>query len=56
MKAANRQADRFGCQAASVDQLLADLEIELVVNLTVPKAHVEIGLKEIGRASLRERG
>src|SRR5690606_9488743 len=29
----------------SVEQLLADPEIDLVVNLTIPRAHVEVGLK-----------
>src|SRR5690606_25995528 len=29
----------------SVEQLLADPEIDLVVNLTMPRAHVEVGLK-----------
>ena len=47
MDAANKQADRFDCHATSVDQLLADSEIELVVNLTIPKAHAEIGLKAL---------
>ena len=47
MDVANKQADRFGCHAVSVDQLLADSEIELVVNLTIPKAHAEIGLKAL---------
>ncbi|GAC1645718.1 MAG: Gfo/Idh/MocA family oxidoreductase [Ktedonobacteraceae bacterium] len=33
--------------AYSVEQLLADPEIELVVNLTIPKAHAEIALQTI---------
>ena len=31
--------------ACTVNELLADPEIELVVNLTIPKAHVEVGLQ-----------
>ena len=31
-------------QAFSVDQLLAEPEIELVLNLTIPKAHFEIAM------------
>jgi predicted dehydrogenase len=44
MGAARSQAEKYGCQAVAVDELLADPEIELVVNLTVPRAHVEVGL------------
>jgi len=47
MEAAKSAAERYGCQAVSVDELLADPEIELVVNLTIPKAHVEVGLKAL---------
>ena len=45
MEAAQNAAGRYGCQAVTVDELLADPEIELVVNLTVPRAHVEVGLQ-----------
>jgi len=45
MDAAKNAAKRTGCQAVTVDELLADPEIELVVNLTIPKAHVEVGMK-----------
>ena len=31
-------------KACSVEELLADPEIEIVVNLTIPKAHAEVGL------------
>ncbi len=31
----------------TVEELLADPEIEIVLNLTVPKAHVEVGLQAI---------
>ncbi len=48
MEAAQRQAEHFGCQAVSVDELLADPEIELVINLTIPRAHVDVGLKILG--------
>ena len=33
--------------ALSVDELLADPEIELVINLTVPQAHAEVNLRAI---------
>src|SRR5918998_2321620 len=45
--AAEARAAEFGLRAASVDALLADPEIEIVVNLTVPKAHVEVGLRAL---------
>jgi len=42
---AHQRLRLMGCQAVTVDELLADQEIELVVNLTVPRAHVEVGLQ-----------
>jgi len=45
---AQEQAKRYGIpQACTVEELLADPEIELVVNLTVPNAHAEIALAAI---------
>lgn len=41
---AQAKAAAHDIRAMSVDDLLADPEIELVVNLTVPDAHVPIGL------------
>ena len=43
-EAAEAKAAEFGLKAASMEALLADPAIEIVVNLTVPKAHVEVGL------------
>src|SRR3954470_13917667 len=38
-------AQKYGLRAArSVDELLADPAIDIVLNLTIPAAHVEIGL------------
>ena len=55
--AAEARASEFGLEARAIDALLADPTIEIVVNLTIPKAHVEVGLQaiaagkhEIGRA------
>ena len=45
--AAEARAKEFGLKAVSVDALLADPTIEIVLNLTVPKAHVEVGLKAL---------
>ena len=44
-EAAQAQAERYNSHACTVDELLADPEIELVVNLTIPRAHVEVGLQ-----------
>lgn len=44
---ARARAAEFGLRAAGVDALLADPSIEVVVNLTIPKAHVEVGLRAI---------
>lgn len=45
MNSAQSMAEEYNCQAVTVDELLLDPEIELVVNLTTPQAHVEVGLK-----------
>lgn len=39
---AQAQAGLFNCRAMTVDELLADESIDLVVNLTVPAAHYEV--------------
>jgi predicted dehydrogenase len=43
-EAAQARATQFGLKACSVDQLLRDPTIEIIVNLTIPAAHVEVGL------------
>jgi predicted dehydrogenase len=45
--AAEARAAEFGLRATGVDDLLSDPSIEIVVNLTVPKVHVEVGLRAI---------
>jgi predicted dehydrogenase len=48
MGRAKAQAERFGVpKACTVEELLADPEIEIVINLTIPKTHVEIGMAAI---------
>jgi predicted dehydrogenase len=43
---AKAQAEKYGIAAhGTVEQLLADDGIEIVVNLTIPKAHVEVALQ-----------
>ena len=46
-EAAQAAATPLGLHACSVDELLRDDGIEIVVNLTVPAAHVEVGLQAI---------
>ena len=46
-EAAEARAAEFNLPAVSVDALLADPEVEIVLNLTVPVAHVEVGLTAI---------
>ena len=46
-EAAQARADAFGLKAMTVEELLADPSIEIVVNLTPPLAHVEVGLRAI---------
>src|SRR5438046_2477082 len=46
--AARQKAQEFQIpRVCSVDELLADRSIEMVLNLTIPKAHVPIGLRAI---------
>ncbi len=41
------KAAEFGVPAVAVDALLADPRVGLVLNLTIPRAHVEVGLRAI---------
>ena len=45
--AAKARAEQFGVEALTVDQLLADPEVEIVLNLTIPAAHAEVALAAI---------
>lgn len=42
LEAARAKSEKFGIQAVTVDQLLADPEIQIIINLTVPQAHAEV--------------
>ncbi|MDE3174631.1 MAG: Gfo/Idh/MocA family oxidoreductase [Pseudomonadota bacterium] len=56
-EAAARQAQRYGIEARSVAQLLADPSIDLILNLTTPEAHAEISLAivEAGKSVYSEK-
>jgi predicted dehydrogenase len=45
--AAEARAKEYGLKAMSVDALLADPAVEIVLNLTIPKAHVAVGLQAL---------
>src|SRR5688572_7741429 len=48
MERAKAQAEKFGVpRVLSVDDLLRDDSIELVLNLTVPKAHAAVAMRTI---------
>lgn len=58
LERAEEKAAAFGVpKAYTVDQLLADPEIELVVNLTIPKAHADVALAalEAGKSVYNEK-
>lgn len=45
---AQSQAEKFGVpKACSVEELLADPTIELVINLTIPKAHASVCIQAL---------
>ena len=45
--AAQSAAARHGLKAQSVDALLRDDSVEIIVNLTIPAVHVEVGLQAL---------
>lgn len=47
MEAAKAKAEEHGCTAQTVDELLANPDVELVINLTIPAAHAEVSLKAL---------
>ncbi|MFC7391618.1 Gfo/Idh/MocA family protein [Scopulibacillus cellulosilyticus] len=58
VSAAQARAEEFNIpKACTVDELLADPEIEIVINLTIPSAHAEVHLKalEAGKHTYGEK-
>jgi predicted dehydrogenase len=45
LEAAQAKAAEYGVQAMSIDALLADPDISIIVNLTVPMAHAQVSLQ-----------
>jgi predicted dehydrogenase len=58
MERAESRAAEFGVsRACTVEELLADPEIQIVINLTIPNAHAEVGLAvlEAGKSVYNEK-
>jgi predicted dehydrogenase len=57
MDKATERGAQFNVPAVTVDELLADPRIDLVINLTIPAAHGEVGLKvvEAGKSVYNEK-
>ncbi len=54
---AQAKAQEFGVEARSVEGILTDPEIEVVLNLTIPRAHAEVALQalEAGKSAYNEK-
>ncbi len=54
---AEAKASEFNLQARTVDELFTDPKVEIIVNLTIPKAHVAVGLQalEAGKHTYSEK-
>jgi predicted dehydrogenase len=46
-EASQARAAEFGLASMSIDEMLASSEIQLIVNLTIPRAHVDVGLRAL---------
>ena len=44
---ANQCAKTYNIEAVSVEEILNDKEIEIILNLTIPKAHYEIAKRSL---------
>jgi predicted dehydrogenase len=50
MEAAQEKAAEYGVQAVTMDRLLADPDIQIVINLTVPLAHAQVSMQVVEAA------
>lgn len=48
MEAAQARAEQFGTKAMTVDELLADTDIDIVLNLTIPDQHAAVSIRDPG--------
>ena len=44
---AKAKAEQYECKALSVDEVLADPSIEIIINLTIPIAHAQVAFKAV---------
>ena len=56
-EAAKNYAEKYGLEQLSVDQILSNKEIELIINLTIPDVHFEVSksILEAGKHSYSEK-
>ncbi len=47
MDAAKEKAEEYGSKAMTVDELMANPEIEVVLNLTIPSVHAEVAVRAL---------
>ena len=47
MDRATAAAEKHGIKAVSVDEIMADEEISIILNLTIPKAHFEVAIRAV---------
>ncbi|MEN6370697.1 MAG: Gfo/Idh/MocA family oxidoreductase [Armatimonadota bacterium] len=57
MERAKSKACEHGCKAYSVDEILADPSIEIILNITIPKAHAQVAFAalEAGKSVYNEK-
>lgn len=46
-KAAEVKAELYGIEAMDIDSLLSDARVDIVLNLTTPQFHIEVGVKAL---------
>ena len=57
IKIANDCAEKYNIKAVTVEEIFQDKEIEIILNLTIPRAHFEVSKKtlENGKHSYAEK-
>ena len=55
MEAAQARAEQFGTKAMTVDELLADPDIDIVLNLTIPDQHAAVSMGRMHTMTSRRR-
>jgi len=41
------KADEYGLRSVAMDDIFTDPQVDIILNLTIPKAHVEVGLRAL---------